>query len=898
MSPELRPYQQHVFEEIRNTNERLLIQQPTGSGKTLVLGAASVSMLNKSITHAIIACPQVQIEKGFVGLAERVSTAGGEVDFSGEKIRPLPRRAKTRAVLDYLDSASPGYVVATTHQTLGALTDDTLPKNLDGKLLVVDEAHHAAENVTRLGRVVSSWHKHGGRVIFTTATDFRTDGAPILIEGMRTIRRSLAEHMQDPDGPFAPPKIESEIIPIDLIKRTVTAEEVDGRRVSDKRHKRLLIERMVRKWTADGKPKTVIKIPTISGGTRELVEELKAAFAKAGARAHDATGTSSEDQKRFHEFLRREREQVKRWKDAYDVVIGIQRVIEGTDWPWCSDVFVIGIPSSIQQIVQLLGRATRLKAKNYPRKFRDRARIVFFVPTSRGSALRSLSLDHSRKMLLLTAFLADTETGESWLLEEDIRRGCLSSLADRQGDRAQQVLSTIRSELDELLDPSDVAIARLIVQDVLQSARDSGNDATVEEVLRRINSNELAATIPDDRRPDLVRIILAQSLRGMDEIGGEVSGKLKDRTSRLFRGTQENENSSFRGQLMRILAEIVNEFRDVTIPHSGSREAFERQLHCLSGKDIQSFTEKLQERYRFAMGDPIDLTELHAEIWRYYEQRGDWPSVYAGSVERFSTDYRYIDHCLRKGQRGLGPGSSLYSECKVVAADKNTPIEDRKGDSTPWTSQMVRDVIRERFERHGEFPTKSTPGTTAIGAAWSTIDYYLRQGGFHGLPGGSTLSCEVETVKESLGMNGAPLTFQNIRRAILQHRDTTGDYPSRSTKGTVPLIGGAWSTLNNRLRNKEVGRKSSLAAVVKAVLKQKKDPPKPAKAPLTRAEIHAAIRQYREVHGDAPSRQTKGNSGLGISWGHLNNLLTKGGRGLRGDSSLAKEARKALKQAG
>ncbi|WP_339908977.1 DEAD/DEAH box helicase [Symmachiella dynata] len=898
----LRPYQRNVINEICNCDEHLLIQQPTGSGKTLILGAASVSMLDSSITHAIIACPQVQIERGFVGLAGRVDTGSGLVDFSGDKICTLPKRAKAGAVLSYINSNAPGYVIATTHQTLGSLSSGSLPDELHGKVLFVDEAHHAAENVTRLGDLVRAWHQRGGRVIYATATDFRTDSAPVTIPGMRTVRRSLAEHMQDPDGPYAPERIESEIVSVDLADRKPTAKEVHGNELFDERHQRLLIEHMVHKWLADDKPKTIIKIPIINAGTRCIVKGLVAAFQKAGARVQDATGTTSADQRRFHSFLEQQREEGKRFDDAHDVVIGIQRVIEGTDWPWCSDVFVVGMPSSLQQIIQLLGRATRLKSSSYPEAFRDRARIVFFVPTGGGSALSSLNLDHSRKILLLTAFLADTETGEKWLLEDGIARGYLASLGDRdpsEKDKSQKILSKIQNTLDAMLDPQDAAIAKLIILDIVKSAPASGSELTVDEIRRRVTSHKLVAAIPDDRRDNVLHRVIIQCLLVTDENGGRVSQRLQQRTTKVFATHNPTHSSHIHKELTRIFKKILDEFRDATISESGSLQALGRQLHRLSGKDIQAFTERLSDGFRIAYGVPIQLADLHAEIWNFYRQHGNWPSVYSGFVEQFNTEFHYLDHCLRKGQRGLGPNSSLYTECKRVAADKGKSIEKRTGDMTPWTLQTVQDEIRGHFQRCGKFPLVATPGTTSLGTTWSTINFYLRRGGHHGLPGGSTLAQQVEAVKQSLGMlqeHAAELTFENIRRAILLYQETHGQYPRRGSSDPVPIIGGAWGTLNNRLRKGKVSEVSSLATIVKFIRTQKNDPPAPAKRPLTVSEIHLTIRRHIEQYGEAPSRQSGGQSVFGISWGHLDNLLKKGGRGLPGGSSLASEKRKLLAQ--
>ena len=54
-------------------------------------------------------------------------------------------------------------------------------------------------------------------------------------------------------------------------------------------------------------------------------------------------------------------------------MVGIQRVLEGTDWPVCSAVYCVGMPGSLNMVVQLLGRAMRPKGADYPAGQRDRA---------------------------------------------------------------------------------------------------------------------------------------------------------------------------------------------------------------------------------------------------------------------------------------------------------------------------------------------------------------------------------------------------------------------------------------------------------------------------------------------------------------------------------------------
>ena len=97
----------------------------------------------------------------------------------------------------------------------------------------------------------------------------------------------------------------------------------------------------------------------------------------------------------------------------------------------CSAVYCVGMPGSLNTVVQFLGRAMRLKGDDYPADQRDRARLVFFVPCGGGAALADLSIDHSRHALLTCCFLADHEVGQEWIVLREVRRGIEAALGSR-----------------------------------------------------------------------------------------------------------------------------------------------------------------------------------------------------------------------------------------------------------------------------------------------------------------------------------------------------------------------------------------------------------------------------------------------------------------------------------
>src|SRR5437764_14267236 len=68
----LRPYQARLVADVCRSDGHVLVEQPTGSGKTLQVVTLVAMQLGRRFTHAVIAAPQQQIEDGFVHLDYRL----------------------------------------------------------------------------------------------------------------------------------------------------------------------------------------------------------------------------------------------------------------------------------------------------------------------------------------------------------------------------------------------------------------------------------------------------------------------------------------------------------------------------------------------------------------------------------------------------------------------------------------------------------------------------------------------------------------------------------------------------------------------------------------------------------------------------------------------------------
>ena len=199
----LRAYQARLVTDVCRASGDVLIEQPTGSGKTMQIVTLVAMQLGQRFTHAIISAPQEQIEHGFVhrdyqrvDWSPHAGVAVPAVEVP-EGIILASRKSdlgSVRQIRSYLRLPGPlEHALACTHAALNHLSAADLPDDLSGKALFIDEAHHASAD--GLSQIVALWRERGGQLFFFTATPYRGDGPPVALERMRLFRRSLTEHM-------------------------------------------------------------------------------------------------------------------------------------------------------------------------------------------------------------------------------------------------------------------------------------------------------------------------------------------------------------------------------------------------------------------------------------------------------------------------------------------------------------------------------------------------------------------------------------------------------------------------------------------------------------------------------------------------------------------------------
>jgi hypothetical protein len=552
----LRPYQARLIADVCRADGPVLVEQPTGSGKTMQIVTLVAMQLGRRFTHAVIAAPQQQIEHAFVHPDYRLiafptcqGVAAPDIDVPEGLIlgaRNSKQLNSASRLTAYLRHGGPqDYALACTHAALNRLNPDRVPSDLAGQALFLDEAHHASAD--GLSGIVSLWRERGGQLYFFTATPYRGDGRPVALEDMRLYRRSLAEHMAEG---FAPRHLESEIVALGHRGDRITAAQFTGEQAPPASYFDELIAAVCRRWMDDSRPKAIVRVPPMRGGSGGLVARLIHALASHGARVLDATGTGAEDKRRFLDALEAEKSR-SHAESRYDVIVGIQRVMEGTDWPVCAAVYCVGMPGSLNAVVQLLGRAMRLKGEDYPEQHKDRAQLVFFVPCGGGSALTELSIDHSRHALLTCCFLANHEIGQEWIVLRQVNRGIADALGPREQNPAA---ADAENEANEPLAPEVRGEVELALASAREQITSEGRQPTLGEVVRQ--AMQARSDLPEGAFQQVATEILA----AQPEEGAKVGEAIRQEIAKRLRIHPEVKKA-----MENAFAAVLDEFRDTTL---------------------------------------------------------------------------------------------------------------------------------------------------------------------------------------------------------------------------------------------------------------------------------------------------------------------------------------------
>ena len=355
----MRPMQELAYQ--KRGEQYLLIKSPPASGKSRALMFIALDKLaNQKLKQAIIVVPEKSIGSSFH--SEPLTKFGFWADWNVEPRwnlcdAPGADGGKVEAVKKFLDGTD--QVLVCTHATFRFAVERFGVDAFDDRLIAVDEFHHvSAHPDNRLGDHVRQFMaRDKAHLVAMTGSYFRGDAAAVLHpEDEAKFETVTYTYYQQLNGYrylkqldigyffYAGSYTEEILKVLDSNQKTIVHIPNVNSRESTKdkiREVEHIIEELG-EWQGTD-PKTGFQLVRTAEGRLLKIADLVDDEPDRRDLVSSALKDSSEKNNRDH----------------VDIIIALGMAKEGFDWIWCEHALTVGYRSSLTEIVQIIGRATR-----------------------------------------------------------------------------------------------------------------------------------------------------------------------------------------------------------------------------------------------------------------------------------------------------------------------------------------------------------------------------------------------------------------------------------------------------------------------------------------------------------------------------------------------------------
>ena len=355
----MRPMQERAYQ--KRGEPYLLIKSPPASGKSRALMFIALDKLeNQNLKQAIIVVPEKSIGSSFHN--EPLSQFGFWADWHVEPKwnlcdAPGGDGGKVGAVKKFLDSDAKTLVC--THATFRFAVDKFGIEVFDERLIAVDEFHHVSANPdNRLGEHIRQlMARDKTHIVAMTGSYFRGDAEAVLHpedeSKFDTVTYTYYEQLNG----------YQHLKQLDIGYYFYTGSYTDE-----------IMQVM------NPNEKTILHIPNVNSreSTKDKIREVEHIIDELGEwqGTDPATGfqlvktadgkvlkiadlVDDDSTKRDKVASALKDPAQKNNRDHVDIIIALGMAKEGFDWIWCEHALTIGYRSSLTEIVQIIGRATR-----------------------------------------------------------------------------------------------------------------------------------------------------------------------------------------------------------------------------------------------------------------------------------------------------------------------------------------------------------------------------------------------------------------------------------------------------------------------------------------------------------------------------------------------------------
>jgi hypothetical protein len=351
----------------RRGEQYLLIKSPPASGKSRALMFIALDKLhNQGLRQAIVVVPERSIGGSFAD--EPLSQAGFYWDWQVAPQwnlcnapgvdEPRVAKSKVEAVRKFLESGDK--VLVCTHATFRFAVEELGVQAFDDRLIAVDEFHHVSSNPdnvlgNQLGAFIARDKAH---LVAMTGSYFRGDSEAVLAPAdearFETVTYTYYEQLNGYrwlksldigyffyTGRYVE-AVEKVLDP--ALKTIVHIPNVNAREsLKDKEREVNEIMHALGEWKGIDPVTGFHQIRTPSGRTLKVADLVDDSDLAQRSRVLAALKDPAQKDNRDH----------------VDIIVALGMAKEGFDWIWCEHALTIGYRSSLTEIVQIIGRATR-----------------------------------------------------------------------------------------------------------------------------------------------------------------------------------------------------------------------------------------------------------------------------------------------------------------------------------------------------------------------------------------------------------------------------------------------------------------------------------------------------------------------------------------------------------
>lgn len=380
----MRPMQERAYQ--KRGEQYLLIKSPPASGKSRALMFIALDKLeNQRLKQAIIVVPEKSIGASFHN--EPLSQYGFFADWEVEARWNLcdapggDNGGKVESLKKFLESESRTLVC--THATFRFAVDKFGIELFDDRLIAVDEFHHVSANPdNKLGdHVRQLMERDKTHIVAMTGSYFRGDAVAVLHPEdeakFETVTYTYYEQLNgyqylkqlDLGYYFYAGSYTDEILRVlNPAEKTilhipnVNSRESTKDKIREVEH---IIEELGEWQGVD--PATGFQLVKTAEGKLLKIADL----VDDDATKRDKVTAALKDPAQ------------KNNRDHVDIIIALGMAKEGFDWIWCEHALTVGYRSSLTEIIQIIGRATR----DAPGKTRARFTNLIAEPDAAESAV-------------------------------------------------------------------------------------------------------------------------------------------------------------------------------------------------------------------------------------------------------------------------------------------------------------------------------------------------------------------------------------------------------------------------------------------------------------------------------------------------------------------------------